>query len=84
MQVGHRWQLVSLLSALTLGACDVKQSAAGERCDRSAQCEPGLACIDSVCTDDLDSLAEQGVVPEYDPDSTSESGDGGVVVDDAG
>lgn len=84
MQVRHRWQLVSLLAALSLGSCDVMQSAAGERCDRSAQCEPGLACIERVCTDDLDSLAEQGVVPEYSDPDEMDGDDAGVTDDDAG
>jgi hypothetical protein len=54
---------------------------AGAACVRSAECEPGLACVANMCSNDLSSLAEAGTLPPLDLGSPV---DGGVIVDDLG
>lgn len=49
--------------------------AEGAPCVRLAQCAPGLACVERMCTADLSSLGEAGVVPVL---------DAGVAASDAG
>lgn len=65
---------------LSLGACANSPSNGqeGAACVRLAQCAPGLACVDNMCTVDLAALAEAGTVPVLDAGGTMDA-----VVDDA-
>jgi len=38
----------------------------GAACIRLAQCAPGLACVEGMCSTDLGPLAEAGLVPVLD------------------
>ena len=66
-----------LLGLCLLGgpACTTKQSGSGEACTRSTHCAAGLACIENVCSDDLDALRDQSQVPML--GSTGEAGAAG-------
>jgi hypothetical protein len=50
------------------GACSVEEGGAGQDCLRSAECAPGLVCIEGVCSDDLSSIANPGEVPMITPE----------------
>lgn len=55
----------ALLLGCTLWGCDLDAGATeGESCVRTSQCQMLLACVEGVCTRDLDSVAEQSSVPE--------------------
>jgi hypothetical protein len=73
--------LVLGLSLLSSVACTTKQAGSGEACTRSTQCAAGLACIESVCSDDLDALRDQSQVPMLGPEGAAgeaaEAGEGG-------
>jgi hypothetical protein len=58
--------------ALTVSACSSAPEGGeeGAACVRLAQCAPGLACVERMCTSDLTSLGEAGVVPILDAGDT--------------
>jgi len=64
------WGLLLAALALTIcaAACDASTGTRGEACTRSAQCEPGLACIEGECSDDPAALGMQGEVPMLMPE----------------
>src|SRR5689334_1658006 len=53
------------LGALLVVGCSSGTSlrGPGESCLRSAECDPGLACVANRCGTDLGGLAEAGMVP---------------------
>lgn len=61
-------QVASLLGLASLAGCPNAQvnGQEGAACVRLAQCAPGLACVDGMCSTDLTALAEAGVVPILD------------------
>ena len=54
----------ALLVTAGLVACDLEAGAEGETCVRTSQCEMLLACVDGVCTSELDSVADQSTIPD--------------------
>ncbi len=54
------WATFALIASV---ACSVQPGGAGTDCVRSSECELGLVCIEGMCTDDLDALADPGAVP---------------------
>lgn len=61
------WVAMLWLAAGT-GACSVEEGGAGQDCLRSAECAPGLVCIEGICSDDLSSIADPGEVPMLTPE----------------
>jgi hypothetical protein len=59
--------LTVLAIGLLVGACSQKQGASGDDCTRSAQCAAGLVCVMGTCSDDLDSVVEESMVPMVGP-----------------
>lgn len=61
-------QVASLVGMASLAGCSngPLNGQEGAACVRLAQCAPGLACVDGMCTTDLTALAEAGVVPVLD------------------
>ena len=51
------------LCLLAIASCTTKRAGSGDACTRSTQCAAGLACIERVCSNDLDALRDQSVVP---------------------
>jgi hypothetical protein len=83
-----RWSVwvAMLWLASGVGACSVEEAGAGQGCLRSAECAPGLVCIEGVCSDDLSSIADPGEVPTLTPeeqDTELEPDVGEVTVDAA-
>jgi hypothetical protein len=80
------WWLTVFLGA---GAgCTAKPADAGESCTRSSQCKVGLACIEGRCSNDLDALQNQSMVPMLMPEEPEQppgAGEPGAEpADDAG
>ena len=57
-----RWLLPLAMLGCWAG-CSLEHAKAGERCERSTQCEPGLGCVSGRCSKDLSSIAATNVVP---------------------
>lgn len=53
---------LALGSAFGLG-CATETAERGQACTRTAQCAPGLACVEGECSSDLDAIGRQGSVP---------------------
>ncbi|MGD8859979.1 MAG: hypothetical protein PVI30_08195 [Myxococcales bacterium] len=66
--------LVSAIAAFALLACSPETGAAGDACVRTAQCGAGLACLEGLCSDDLDRVADPDAVPDLQPDPPSDAG----------
>jgi len=43
--------------------CSLELAERGQKCQRTAQCALGLACVAGRCTKDLRAIAEQNTVP---------------------
>ena len=52
-----------LCFAFLVAACSLETKGRGEKCQRTAQCALGLACVAARCTTDLRAVAEQNTVP---------------------
>ena len=55
--------LQSLACLCLLVGCSLEQGKSGDRCQRSTQCAPGLACVSGKCGKDLSSIAATNTVP---------------------
>lgn len=73
-----------LLAALVLVGCarEVGVAGPGERCVRSTECQPGLACVAGACSGDTSGL-EGGTLPPARVDAGPPP-DGGPPPDDGG
>jgi hypothetical protein len=56
-------QLIVAACLGLLHACTLDAGKSGAACQRSAQCEPGLACVTGKCGKDLRSIAATNTVP---------------------
>lgn len=80
MRCTRRWGVLALVGMLA-GCAQTELRGMGERCVRSEQCEPLLACVGGACTTDLSGL-EGGVVPTMDSGVMGMDGaapDGGLI-----
>lgn len=78
------WLSLGSLSLGAVASCSVEQGEAGAACVRSTECAAGLVCIESVCSDDLSSIADPGEVPMLMPEADEEPPvDAGTVNADA-
>jgi hypothetical protein len=60
-------------AALALPACNPPALVGkGEECNSLSDCKPGLACLEELCTDELESIA--GEVPVYATDAGAGGG----------
>ncbi len=50
-------------TATLLAGCSLSTVRAGGACQRSTQCQPGLACVSGKCSKDLSSIAATNTVP---------------------
>lgn len=67
--------IFSLVAVAGAGCSELRTNQpAGAACVRSVECMAGLACVESMCSSDLSSLAEAGTLPPLDLGG----GDGGV------
>jgi hypothetical protein len=46
-----------------LAGCSLSTVKSGGACQRSTQCQPGLACVSGKCSKDLSSIAATNTVP---------------------
>src|SRR5262245_42340220 len=67
---GYRFANAELVLGLVCvaAACSTSPGTSGDACTRSAQCEPGLACIEGECSGDPQALGAQGQVPMLMPE----------------
>ncbi|MET0390379.1 MAG: hypothetical protein ABW321_30685 [Polyangiales bacterium] len=56
--------LSSLCLAVLAHACSLETAQRGQRCYRSSQCAPGLACVADRCSADLREIAATSQVPD--------------------
>jgi hypothetical protein len=67
-----------LLYAIVLTGCSLPTSKSGQACQRSTQCEAGLACVSGKCSKDLSSIAAKNSVPMLGAGVPAAAGGGGV------
>lgn len=54
--------LIPLVAALGGGlGCSLPQGGSGDKCVRSAECADGLACVEGVCSANLQAIADQSM-----------------------
>ena len=71
--VGAGWLLVGVVG---LVGCELALKEAGGKCNRSAQCAPGLACVEGRCSDDLSALGDLATVPDLLAEPDEDAGGG--------
>lgn len=70
MRAGQLW----VWSFALLAGCSLSTVKAGGVCQRSTQCQPGLACVSGKCSKDLSSIAATNTVPMLGPSVAGASG----------
>jgi hypothetical protein len=67
-------QLAPAVAVVALLACSPETGANGDACVRTAQCRAGLACLEGVCSDDLERVSDPDAVPDLQPDPPPDAG----------
>lgn len=54
--------VIAVVAALGGGlGCSLSQGGSGDKCVRSAECAGGLACVEGLCSTDLQAIADQSM-----------------------
>lgn len=75
MQKERTWVFATLVlgCALSGGACagSAEPAGANQACFRALDCQPGLVCVEGLCTNDIASLVPEGAgaAPEEAPEA---------------
>ncbi|HTU63704.1 MAG TPA: hypothetical protein VMF89_34810 [Polyangiales bacterium] len=79
-----------LCCLVLLTGCSLETAGRGQRCQRTAQCALGFACVEGRCSTDLRSIAEGNTVPNLNAGTggaagaSGAAGEAGSVSDSAG